>query len=185
MLRIYDILHACSDHWTLTLVDPDKQTAYFMDPLKRRLPTGDWMSIVETWVTGLYIDHTCLNFIKSVEYSTCCFLSYMAEVLIILLFWCSAMRMYNAEKKKQGRSSVQWKNLAVRFTTSDFQKTIFHFVRFHFLSHLIVFRAFLPNLATRSVDTLSCDTWEISLRIKTCHCFLWRYRHIYSYKYSN
>ncbi|XP_062026022.1 uncharacterized protein LOC133742378 [Rosa rugosa] len=55
----------------LTLVDPEKGTAYFMDPLKRRLPIGDWMSIVDT-----------------------------------------AMRMYNAEKNKQSRSSLHWKNLA-------------------------------------------------------------------------
>ncbi|KAM5584191.1 hypothetical protein ABKV19_003845 [Rosa sericea] len=68
--QMFMLPYNSGDHWTLTLVDPDKETAYFMDPLKR-LPTGDWMSIVETVV-----------------------------------------RMYNAEKKKQGRSSVQWKNLA-------------------------------------------------------------------------
>ncbi|KAM5569248.1 hypothetical protein ABKV19_016650 [Rosa sericea] len=57
--QMFMLPYNSGDHWTLTLVDPDKETAYFMDPLKRRLPTGDWMSIVET-----------------------------------------AMRMYNAEKKK-------------------------------------------------------------------------------------
>ncbi|XP_061995506.1 uncharacterized protein LOC133713482 [Rosa rugosa] len=59
------------DHWMLTLVDPEKGTAYFMDVLNRCLPTGDWMSIVDI-----------------------------------------AMRMYNAEKNKQSRCSVHWKNLA-------------------------------------------------------------------------
>ncbi|XP_062018079.1 uncharacterized protein LOC133734441 [Rosa rugosa] len=41
------------DHWILTIIHPDEGTAYFMDPLKRRLPTGDWMSIVETAI-GMY-----------------------------------------------------------------------------------------------------------------------------------
>ncbi|KAM5578069.1 hypothetical protein ABKV19_008408 [Rosa sericea] len=36
------------EHWVLTIIDPDQSTAYFMDPLKRRLPTGDWMKIVES-----------------------------------------------------------------------------------------------------------------------------------------
>ncbi|PRQ36411.1 putative Ulp1 protease family catalytic domain-containing protein [Rosa chinensis] len=59
------------DHWMLTIVNPNQGTAYFLDPLKRRLPTGDWMSIVET-----------------------------------------ALGMYNSERKRKGRSSVMWKNLA-------------------------------------------------------------------------
>ncbi|PRQ37372.1 putative Ulp1 protease family catalytic domain, transposase, Tnp1/En/Spm [Rosa chinensis] len=59
------------DHWMLTIADPDRGTAYFMDPLKKRLPTGDWMSLLET-----------------------------------------AFGMFNAERKKKGRSSVIWKNLA-------------------------------------------------------------------------
>ncbi|KAM5549788.1 hypothetical protein ABKV19_000950 [Rosa sericea] len=69
--QMFMLPYNSGDHWMLTLVDPEKGNAYFMDPLKRRLPIGDWMSIVDT-----------------------------------------AMRMYNAEKNKQSRSSVHWKNLA-------------------------------------------------------------------------
>ncbi|KAL6225998.1 hypothetical protein ACLB2K_004846 [Fragaria x ananassa] len=35
------------DHWTLTVVDPDNDTVYFMDPVRRRIPCGDWAKIVK------------------------------------------------------------------------------------------------------------------------------------------
>ncbi|PRQ43768.1 putative Ulp1 protease family catalytic domain-containing protein [Rosa chinensis] len=69
--QMFMLPYNSGDHWMLTIVNPNQGTAYFLDPLKRRLPTGDWMSIVET-----------------------------------------ALGMYNSERKRKGRSSVMWKNLA-------------------------------------------------------------------------
>ncbi|XP_061990046.1 uncharacterized protein LOC133708593 [Rosa rugosa] len=33
-------------HWMLTIVNPNEEVVHFMDPLKRRLDTGEWKSIV-------------------------------------------------------------------------------------------------------------------------------------------
>ncbi|XP_024156196.1 uncharacterized protein LOC112164199 [Rosa chinensis] len=35
-------------HWMLTVINPDNETVYFMDPLRRRLPGEEWKDIVDT-----------------------------------------------------------------------------------------------------------------------------------------
>ncbi|KAK9942844.1 hypothetical protein M0R45_008491 [Rubus argutus] len=84
--QLFMLPYNSDSHWMLTVVDPDKETVYFMDPMKRRLATGEWTGIVD-----------------------------------------SAIGMYNSHKGRKGRSSVNWKNLAVCFL-----------------------RVFLPNLVTRN-----------------------------------
>jgi hypothetical protein len=36
-----------SKHWMLTVVNPEEEIVYFMDPLKRRLVGGEWHTVVE------------------------------------------------------------------------------------------------------------------------------------------
>ena len=43
----YEFFLCGSDHWTLTVIDPDNDTVYFMDPVRRRIPCGDWAKIVK------------------------------------------------------------------------------------------------------------------------------------------
>ena len=51
MLEYIDILNLnlwlSSCHWMLTVVNPDEEIVHFMDPLKRRLVTGEWRNIVD------------------------------------------------------------------------------------------------------------------------------------------
>ncbi|XP_004308627.1 PREDICTED: uncharacterized protein LOC101314138 [Fragaria vesca subsp. vesca] len=44
--QIFFIPYNTGDHWTLTIVNPEKETARYMDPLKRRLNGSEWPSIV-------------------------------------------------------------------------------------------------------------------------------------------
>ncbi|PRQ45759.1 putative Ulp1 protease family catalytic domain-containing protein [Rosa chinensis] len=37
-------------HWMLTIIKLDEDTVYFMDPLKRRLITGEWKNIVDNGI---------------------------------------------------------------------------------------------------------------------------------------
>ncbi|KAK9939473.1 hypothetical protein M0R45_016168 [Rubus argutus] len=54
---LYNVLTQCQlfmlpynadSHWTLTIVDPDIETVYFLDPMKRRLGTREWIGIVDS-----------------------------------------------------------------------------------------------------------------------------------------
>ncbi|KAL6180693.1 hypothetical protein ACLB2K_047353 [Fragaria x ananassa] len=40
--QVFMVPYNSGDHWTLTVVDPDNDTVYFMDPVRRRIPCGDW-----------------------------------------------------------------------------------------------------------------------------------------------
>ncbi|KAL6145353.1 hypothetical protein ACLB2K_056041 [Fragaria x ananassa] len=44
--QIYLIPYNTSQHWTLTIVNPELKTARYMDPLKRRLDGSEWPAIV-------------------------------------------------------------------------------------------------------------------------------------------
>ncbi|KAL8099890.1 hypothetical protein AgCh_032225 [Apium graveolens] len=35
------------NHWTLTVVNPDAEVVYYMDPLKRRIANGEWVNVVD------------------------------------------------------------------------------------------------------------------------------------------
>ncbi|KAL6219353.1 hypothetical protein ACLB2K_007112 [Fragaria x ananassa] len=44
--KIYLIPYNTGQHWTLTIVNPELETARYMDPLKRRLDGSEWPAIV-------------------------------------------------------------------------------------------------------------------------------------------
>ncbi|XP_024177721.2 uncharacterized protein LOC112183578 [Rosa chinensis] len=47
--QIFLVPYNASAHWVLTVIDPDNDTVYFMDPLKKRLGgNGEWKDIVDT-----------------------------------------------------------------------------------------------------------------------------------------
>ncbi|XP_024179791.2 uncharacterized protein LOC112185725 [Rosa chinensis] len=54
--QIFLLPYNADNHWMLTVVNPEENTVYFMDPLKRRLPTGEWRSIVDTAI-AMYNAH--------------------------------------------------------------------------------------------------------------------------------
>ncbi|XP_063944708.1 uncharacterized protein LOC135151086 [Daucus carota subsp. sativus] len=35
------------NHWTLSVVNPDAEIVYYMDPLKRRIANGEWVDVVD------------------------------------------------------------------------------------------------------------------------------------------
>ncbi|XP_074326691.1 uncharacterized protein LOC141664637 [Apium graveolens] len=35
------------NHWTLTVVNPDAEVVYYMDPLKRRIANGEWVDVID------------------------------------------------------------------------------------------------------------------------------------------
>ncbi|XP_074356113.1 uncharacterized protein LOC141695800 [Apium graveolens] len=35
------------NHWTLTVVNPDAEIVYYIDPLKRRIANGEWVDIID------------------------------------------------------------------------------------------------------------------------------------------
>ncbi|KAL6199636.1 hypothetical protein ACLB2K_029419 [Fragaria x ananassa] len=45
--QVFMLPYNSGDHWTLTVVDPENDTVYFMDPVRRRIPCGDWAKIVK------------------------------------------------------------------------------------------------------------------------------------------
>ncbi|PRQ61029.1 hypothetical protein RchiOBHm_Chr0c11g0499441 [Rosa chinensis] len=44
--QIFFLPYNCGAHWMLTVINPHEDIVYFMDPLKRRLATGEWKDIV-------------------------------------------------------------------------------------------------------------------------------------------
>ncbi|KAK9942843.1 hypothetical protein M0R45_008491 [Rubus argutus] len=54
--QLFMLPYNSDSHWMLTVVDPDKETVYFMDPMKRRLATGEWTGIVDSAI-GMYNSH--------------------------------------------------------------------------------------------------------------------------------
>ncbi|PRQ54700.1 putative Ulp1 protease family catalytic domain, transposase, Tnp1/En/Spm [Rosa chinensis] len=49
--QIFMLPYNSDKHWVLTIVDPEQEIVYFMDPMKRRLPTGEWVSIVDSAIS--------------------------------------------------------------------------------------------------------------------------------------
>ncbi|KAM5578461.1 hypothetical protein ABKV19_008661, partial [Rosa sericea] len=49
--QIFLLPYNASVHWMLIVIDPDNETVYFMDPLRRRLPGGEWKDIVDTAIS--------------------------------------------------------------------------------------------------------------------------------------
>ncbi|KAL6218726.1 hypothetical protein ACLB2K_011935 [Fragaria x ananassa] len=45
--QVFMLPYNSGDYWTLTVVDPDNDTVYFMDPVRRHIPCGDWAKIVK------------------------------------------------------------------------------------------------------------------------------------------
>lgn len=45
--KIFLVPYNSGCHWMLTVVNPDEEIVHFMDPLKRRLVTGEWRNIVD------------------------------------------------------------------------------------------------------------------------------------------
>ncbi|PRQ58873.1 putative Ulp1 protease family catalytic domain, putative transposase, Ptta/En/Spm, plant [Rosa chinensis] len=45
--QIYLVPYNSGSHWMLSVVNPDEEMIYFMDPLKRRLITGEWKTILD------------------------------------------------------------------------------------------------------------------------------------------
>ncbi|PRQ18018.1 putative Ulp1 protease family catalytic domain-containing protein [Rosa chinensis] len=45
--QIFFLPYNSSCHWMLTVINVEEDTIYFMDPLKRRLITGEWKNIVD------------------------------------------------------------------------------------------------------------------------------------------
>lgn len=46
--QLFMLPYNADSHWTLTIVDPDIETVYFLDPIKRRLGTREWIRIVDS-----------------------------------------------------------------------------------------------------------------------------------------
>ena len=42
--RIHDFTR---NHWVLTVVNPEAQVVFHLDPLKRRIATAEWMEVVD------------------------------------------------------------------------------------------------------------------------------------------
>ncbi|XP_040365679.1 uncharacterized protein LOC112168778 isoform X2 [Rosa chinensis] len=49
--QIFLLPYNASVHWMLTVIDPDNEIVYFMDPLRRRLAGGEWKDIVDTAIS--------------------------------------------------------------------------------------------------------------------------------------
>ncbi|KAL6185516.1 hypothetical protein ACLB2K_041649 [Fragaria x ananassa] len=45
--QVFMLPYNSGDHWTLTVVDLDNDTVYSIDPVRRRIPCGDWAKIVK------------------------------------------------------------------------------------------------------------------------------------------
>ncbi|PRQ50513.1 hypothetical protein RchiOBHm_Chr2g0134051 [Rosa chinensis] len=45
--QIFLVPYNSGCHWMLTVVNPTEEVVYFRDPLKRRLITGEWRTIVD------------------------------------------------------------------------------------------------------------------------------------------
>ncbi|XP_040362875.1 uncharacterized protein LOC112202030 isoform X2 [Rosa chinensis] len=45
--QIYLVPYNSGSHWMLSVVNPDEEIIYFMDPLKRSLITGEWKTILD------------------------------------------------------------------------------------------------------------------------------------------
>ncbi|XP_074362103.1 uncharacterized protein LOC141702302 [Apium graveolens] len=45
--QIFLLPYNAVNHWTLTAVNPDSQTVYHMDPLKRRIATEEWTEVID------------------------------------------------------------------------------------------------------------------------------------------
>ncbi|XP_061988645.1 uncharacterized protein LOC133712759 [Rosa rugosa] len=69
--QIFLVPYNSGCHWMLTVANPTEEVVYFMDPLKRRLITGEWRTIVD-----------------------------------------NSIKIFNAQKHRKGRKTVQWKNCA-------------------------------------------------------------------------
>ncbi|XP_024177978.1 uncharacterized protein LOC112183893 [Rosa chinensis] len=55
--QIFLVPYNASAHWVLTVIDPDNDIVYFMDPLKRRLGgNGEWKDIVDTAISMFRAD---------------------------------------------------------------------------------------------------------------------------------
>ncbi|KAL6183867.1 hypothetical protein ACLB2K_045277 [Fragaria x ananassa] len=45
--QVFMLPYNSGDHWTLTIVDPNNDIVYFMDPVRRHISCGDWVKIVK------------------------------------------------------------------------------------------------------------------------------------------
>ncbi|PRQ20346.1 putative Ulp1 protease family catalytic domain-containing protein [Rosa chinensis] len=48
--QIFMLPYNAGKHWMLTVVNPDEETIYFMDPLRRRLIGDEWEKVVENGI---------------------------------------------------------------------------------------------------------------------------------------
>ncbi|XP_040368744.1 uncharacterized protein LOC121051020 isoform X1 [Rosa chinensis] len=48
--QIFLLPYNAGNHWMLTVVNPEEETIYFMDPLRRRLVGGEWQTVVENGI---------------------------------------------------------------------------------------------------------------------------------------
>ncbi|KAL6125729.1 hypothetical protein ACLB2K_073783 [Fragaria x ananassa] len=78
--QLFLVPYNSDQHWVLTVVEPEKENVYYMDPLRRRLPIASAK-------------------LKSVINS-----------LIVVSFCFNAIAKYNTEKSRPSLNAVAWKN---------------------------------------------------------------------------
>ncbi|KAL6537725.1 hypothetical protein OROHE_012352 [Orobanche hederae] len=56
-------------HWVLTIIDPENEKVYYLDPIRRRLPLGscEWKTVVNSAI-GKYNEYMRRTSLKAVEW---------------------------------------------------------------------------------------------------------------------
>ncbi|KAL6512401.1 hypothetical protein OROHE_020013 [Orobanche hederae] len=56
-------------HWVLTIIDPENEKVYYLDPIRRRLPLGscEWKTVVNSAI-GKYSEYMRSTSLKAIEW---------------------------------------------------------------------------------------------------------------------